>query len=345
MSKKSKVWIYLSALTVVMVALILFELQYYVDSKYDQQIQDLKVQEVDLVLTIVDELYQESQVQSDKIASDIKGDLIEGYTDTDGILKVDELRIDLNLVELGTPEILKPSYIFEKNIKDVTMNSTKITPERNDPIVWIRGKIVGSPSMDCAKQDVPSVGIEEEVPLHFSHSLARQTYLDITQTSITRTFWHFKTLAPTVPWHDDVKNMSRASLEDLRALMIKYGIAVINEFEFLTLSRIDKYEDIVGSDVISPSGVRNNDNLQITVALGFGYTDQIATRSSDKLRLMQKHNEILRKEDQRKLVNGAFTISLLCILVVVIFSLAHLNLHLNDLSNEIEELKDNDQRR
>lgn len=347
MSRKNKLWIYLSALTVVLVALVLFKLQYYVDNKYEQQIQDLKVQEVDLVLTIVDEIYAEADTQVGKIAHNIKVDLIDSYTSREsGTLDTETLKLDLTLTEEGSSEVLKPSLVFEKNIVDITMNNTLSTPERNDPIVWINGKIVGSPSMDCAKHDVPSVGIEEEIPLHFAQKLARQTYIDITEGSVNRTFWHFKPLNPSVPWYEEVKIMNRASIEDLRALMIQYGIDVINEFEFLSLSRIDKYEDLLGNDVVSPSGIKNPESLQITVGLGFGYMDQLKSRPRDQLRLYQKHNEIIRKQDQRGLINSAFTVSLLCILCIVIFSLARLNLHLHDISNELDELKEqNDQRR
>ena len=175
-------------------------------------------------------------------------------------------------------EINTLTELFSKNaIQGVYL--LDIHNDNNDPFIMNKEMILLDSSANCSANVGSSRSFEIEVYDaggcgHFNKILACKALEDIVDGNKQYAIWSFLSVDESLPWYEDVKDMTYVDMTVLKELFYKYegDIRALESFEILVPSYIYRDEDLLGNPLTTINGYKN-ENYQLILVQGFNITD------------------------------------------------------------------------
>ena len=282
--------------------LILFIIIYFqwnsIENKKETYNNNVKRINQEKASLIFDEVLKIKISEANKLSADTKMKIITSF-DSEYADKKDELEQDLTRAISGKYNDVSPALdLIGKLVEGVTLNNIQgNAADNNDLIIWARGTIITDLSLNCATGSRVR-SIEAEKAQQFAKNLAYNAMIDITKRGRPFTLWHFLPVRKDLPWYSDVLNYTSTDIRDLKELYLKYNAdeRILEGFEMLVSNRIYKHTDYFDNRVISPSGILQNNHIQLVVTSGFNLIDQINAVPEYKERLRVLNESITIEE-------------------------------------------------
>lgn len=271
----------------------------------------------DYVTLIIHQEYEaaskETIVVKEKIISDIEREYGKDTDKLEHDLKA--VYADLNGGD-GLLDIINNSISgrYFKGIKN----------DNNDQFVLTKNKIVSDNSLNCAATDrVRTFDLESKG--QFAPALAREAFDGIVLQKGNLVFWHYLPVSKDLPWSEEIANMQRMDLNEIKKLFIKYNgdMRILEGFEFISSSYIDERADLLGNTLVDKRG-NVQENYQLIVNQGFNVIDLIENNPKYKVSIQTFELDIMWMQNTfvNELYLRAVTLLSLVLLFIVVFLIA-----------------------
>ena len=244
-------------LSLLIVVFFLFHQEYEYTYKREQRvIASTKLAENELNKSVYNALKRDAQEKTDRVALEIRQKLISNYGgNLDGFGE-----------EYDNPT---DDSILVKTI-DSVINSDEnrffyVESDANDMFALSTKRIVADQSSDCSTEDGNSRILEDEIPNHHNPYLAKQSIDGLIKGSDSHLFWRYRNTTQSADI--GLKEMDIDKVLEL-------SLSQLKDYEFLTVSYIDKYGDILGVKDVSLIGTKN-ETKKLMIVQGFNLYEQI----------------------------------------------------------------------
>lgn len=211
----------------------------------------------------------------------------------------ERLEEDLQKYIAGDLEVTPLATILYNNTYKQHFN---VDNDNNDPFIvsvvyeksgktFIRKIIFTSDySTNCLTPN-PRTLYEETHSKQFAKGLVTPAIIDIIENNKPMTIWHFVTPSKGDPNREMIRNLDYMDVDKLIDLIDKYGIRIIDGFEFLQAVRLNDTQDLAGRDIVV-SGARLNTSAQSLYYFNnFNFTDQLAAHEGIREKLVSFDKE------------------------------------------------------
>lgn len=237
----------------------------------------------ELMKSIYINLKADSQNKTDRLAKEIKTELISAYSDDMDTFKSDYLE------PLPESELVK---VIDTIINSDTNRYFHVESDANDMFVVSNIGIVSDKSQDCSVYGITR-SFEDEVTMHFNKSLANQAIDSILKGQTNDVFWQFR----------NTRKLKKPELTTMDLdRVFDMTLEQIKDYEFLTITYIDQDQDITGRDYVSANGIAQDNNRLILVQ-GFNLYEQITQSKLNESFIKiekEKHHQIDLMTEHRK---------------------------------------------
>ncbi|OHW62890.1 hypothetical protein EUAN_06740 [Andreesenia angusta] len=258
---------------------------------------------VEMNKAIYESLLREATTKTDRVSKEIRSGLLSGYGD--------------NLSEFSKDySYPTEDSILVTTIDDIIHNEDNrffyIENDANDMFVSSTNGIVSDKSQDCAVYGITRT-YDEEISMHFNKALAKEA-IEALQVGEENIFWRFK--GPAGSKDVGLKKMDIDKVLEL-------PLEEIKDYEFLAVSYIDRYGDIMGTEDVTAIG-QKQDSKKLMVVQGFNLYDHIQESHKSKYIRLDKEMAVqlaIVKENRKKIeIEGVllFVVTLVSMLAVYV---------------------------
>ena len=218
--------------------------------------------EMEFRKAIYQSLKLEAQVKTDRVASDIRRELIKNYKDDLNKFKheYEHPTVDSTLITT-----------IDKIIHSEENRFFHIESDSNDMFVASKIGIVSDKSEDCSTFGITRT-YKDEISMHYNKSLAKKAIDSLIVGNETDVFWRFRNTMSKGQNDTNIKEM------DIN-MVLKLPLEELKDYEFLTYTYIDKYNDILGVTDVNAIG-QKQDSKKLIVVQGFNLYDHIKANYS-----------------------------------------------------------------
>lgn len=289
-------------LSLLIVVFFLFYQEYeYTHKREARVIETTKLAENELNKTVYQALKRDAQEKTDRVALEIRQNLISNYGDN-----LDKFGDDYNNPTENT--------ILVKTIDDV-INSDKnrffyVESDANDMFALSTKRVIADQSNDCSVEDGVVRMLEDEIPSHYNPRLARQSIEGLINGSDSHLFWRYKNTTKT----NDI-GLKEMDIDKV----LKLPLSQLKDYEFLTVSYIDKYGDILGDKDVSLMGSKN-DTKKLMIVQGFNLYEQIESEFKSSYTRIYKNEKMqlaIIEESRREIATKLFVMVFLVLVSFV----------------------------
>jgi len=276
------------------------------------------------ILSVLENNEDKANIQANLVKNDIIKDINTSYKDN-------KIQLKYDLDNMNTNNEL--SKIFDSNIRGKYIN---IDNDNNDIFVlstWgqnnidINGRIIYDKSFNCAIYG-DTRSFDTELSMHYNYNIAYNSLKNIIDQNKEKPIvWEY--LSSTNPNH---KKIDYGTLSELKEVYIKEGIEGLKTYEVLNPVYINDKDDVLGTDVITNSGLHNQDNRQFVLVQGFSLYDALNSTSD-----MNKLIDIINKYT---ILGNVLEASVLFIIVLFFQILVSIS-KVQNMSSKLEELQAN----
>lgn len=247
-------------------------------------------------------LKRESQDKVDRVAKEIRAELLEKYNSNLG-----QFAKDYEYPVEGT--ILVDT--IDKKIHSEENRFFHIESDANDMFVMSDRGIVSDKSQECAKFGITR-DFKQETSMHYNRILANEAIKSILAKDNKDVFWQFRKADKILLTEMDIDKVLNLSVDELKS------------YEFLSVAYIDRYNDILGVPDVTTTGYKK-DNKKLIVVQGFSLYEHIQQDFKSGYVTIDKNTETQLKvvaESRRGLTVELFLT--LAIIFTSLFSIASL---------------------
>lgn len=286
-----------------------------------------------LLKVIVDENLDKSELSNQNIIKLVKYNIDTVYKDDD-ILKADMI----NLTN-GQDYDMKITSILSNSIKGYYLNN--IINDNNDKFWMSKDYILSNLSYNSSQNSEDFITVENEIEKHYNKDLAIKFFENIRNQDINDIqFWGFLPNKYGIKYQemdtDRILNIYKSYRGDLNS---------IDNIEFLKPTYMYQRVDIMGNQLVSEKGTRNDDICQLILVQGFNVVDIIENNPEYNVLFNNIVNNIDKYESERitKLSHLSIVISLIIIVIIGGFVILAMDYN-NQLLKMEESLNKKDRR-
>lgn len=258
---------------------------------------------VEMNRAIYESLLREATDKTDRVAKEIRAKLVNGYGEN-----TEEFAADYEYPTEGS--------VLVKSIDEVIHSEENrffhIENDANDMFVASTNGIVSDKSQDCSTYGITRT-YDEEVSMHFNKYLAKDAIRGM-QMAEPNLFWRFKG-----PIGSKDVGLKKMDIDKVLSLPIED----LKDYEFLAVSYIDRYGDILGTEDVNAIG-QKQDSKKLIVVQGFNLYDHIKANYKSGYLKIDKERAVqlaIVKEDRKKIeIEGVllFAVALASLLSVYV---------------------------
>ncbi len=260
--------------------------------------------ETELNKSLYKALKRESQTKTDRVANEIRQKLIDNYGNN----------IDNFAKEYDNPT---EDSILVTTIDSVINSDDNrffyIESDSNDMFALSKNNVISDKSENCSIEGIPRI-LEQESDMHYNKELANQSINGLLYGNRKHMFWRFSNTILSKN-DDNIKVMDIDKVLSLPRLQLK-------DYEFLTVSYIDKYGDILGIQDVTSLG-QKKDSKKLMVVQGFNMFEQIEGEFKESYLKLHKNNKLqlaVIEESRKGLVTKL--ILMMALLLISFFAMA-----------------------
>lgn len=257
-------------LAMLVVIFYLFYQEYeYTYIREERMIESARVAETELTRSLYKSLKRETQAKTDRLSRNIREDLIENYGD----------------------DIEKFAEDYENPTDDSILVTTigDVLEDESDRFFYIQNRSNDIFALSTRKDEDGEATIkgitrilEDEIELHYNKPLAEQSIEGLLDGNDQHMFWRFNNTA-----NDDGIGLKNMNIDNIFTLPLE----CLQDYEFLTVSYIDKYGDILGMNDFSATG-EVNDTKKIMIVQGFNLHEHIEREFKDSYTRIAKNEKL-----------------------------------------------------
>lgn len=276
----------------------------YTYTREERVIESTKLAENELTKSLYLSFKRDAQEKVDRVAKEVREGLIDSYG-TD----IETFANDYN--NPTEQSVLVTS--IDKAISDEDNRFFYVESDSNDMFALSKNQILADQSTDCSIEGESARILESEIGKHFNKHLAKQSMESLISGKNNNIFWQYT-------------NHAKAKKPRLRIMDINKVLALpleeLKDYEFLTVSYIDKYGDILGVDDISNMGVKN-DSKKLMIVQGFNLYEQVEQDfkpSYTRLHKNQKMQLAIIEESRKGLFSKV--VLMMALIIISFFAMA-----------------------
>lgn len=278
-----------------------------------------------LIKVIVDENLDKAEISNKNTIKTVKDIVDEQYNDKK-ILKVDLINLT-NGIEYNT----KLNDILSNSIKGFYLN--EIINDNNDKFWMSKDYILSNLSYNSSHNKKGFISVENEIKTHYNEDLAIQFVKNVRNQQVEDVqFWCYLPSEYGIKYQemntDRILNIYKSYRGDLKS---------ISNIEFLQPTYMYQRVDILGNQLVTENGTRNDDICQLILVQGFNVVDIIENNPKYSVLFSNIVNNIDRYESDRVSKFSHLSIMIFLIIIVVIGGFVILAMDYNNQLAKMEE--------
>lgn len=246
-------------LVILMFSSAMFYLMYqeyqYTFVREERVLEGSNLAKTELNNAIYTALKRETQTKVNMIADEIRSDLLTNYGNN-----ISKFTEDYNY---PTEDSILVTTI-DKIIHSDNNRFYYVESDSNDMFVASKNGVISDKSQDCSVFGITRT-YEQEISMHFNKKLAKQAINSMVLADKSDIFWRFKNTTPN-------KDIGLREMDIDKVLSL--SLHEIKDYEFLSVTYIDRYGDILGVENVSLTG-QQQDSKQLIVVQGFNLYEHI----------------------------------------------------------------------
>ena len=299
---------------IITLLLITFFYLTYEEYEYTYQTEQRIQESYDIAITelntsIYKSLKRESELKATKVAKEIRVELLKQYGD------------DLSKFAKEY-DYLEEDSILMTTIDNVIHSEENrffhIETDANDMFVLSNNGVVSDKSQDCSTFG-STREYADEISMHFNKKLAEQAVDAMLLGNESDIFWRFRNTT-----FDKNIRLDKMNIEEALKLPLKD----LKDYEFLSVTYIDKYVDILGRQDVTSKGIKQ-DTRKLIVVQGFNLYEQIQDEFKPSYVRIERNmkTQLLLMEENRNMIKQKLVITSVLIFVCF-FAMAIIQNHL-----------------
>lgn len=258
-----------------------------INTQYAEQKKAISEARWQLISAVIKENRDKALIQANSVKDKIENKLLLEYSNN-----LDSLKSDL-----GSNYDNRAFTIMNEEITDKYLN---VQNDNNDMFIMFNKKIVADRSLNASYSFIGLRTIDDEIKKHTNTnpSLCKNALSLVLNKYNGYIFWKF--LPDTIEIKPE-DQLVYPSLDGLKSLYDKYGIKVLDSYNFLVPAYIKKNTDIFGEDDIS-HGIKS-ENHKIIVIQEFNVSNALEKDYKDDLAYFTMLEKIADKELDHKISN------------------------------------------